>query len=67
MAEAYNSAILTYAAEEPDYKDVPRTGHWKPFSGSEEEGEKEEEEVEETSAADVPVVGKEEKEEADNE
>lgn len=29
--------------------------------------EKEEEEVEETSAADVPVVGKEEKEEADNE
>lgn len=45
MAEAYNSAILTYAAEEPDYKDVPRTGHWKPFSGSEEEGEKEEEEV----------------------
>lgn len=44
MAGAYNSAILTYAAEEPDYKDVPRTGHWKPFSGSEEEGEKEEEE-----------------------
>ena len=39
MAGAYNSAILMYAAEEPDYKDVPRTGKWEPYAESIKEGE----------------------------